>query len=49
MACGFRDKLWVLMITLGLQDYLAALKIEPTDKNIEQDVEKIRRIIQGNE
>ncbi|KAG8144780.1 putative Dyslexia susceptibility 1 candidate1 protein [Naja naja] len=33
----------------GLQDYLAALKIEPTDKNIGQDVEKIRRIIQGNE
>ncbi|XP_032089573.1 dynein assembly factor 4, axonemal [Thamnophis elegans] len=37
------------LYTEGLQDYLAALKIEPTDKNIEQDVEKIRRIIQGNE
>ncbi|KAM6425895.1 dynein axonemal assembly factor 4 isoform 2-T2 [Liasis olivaceus] len=33
----------------GLQDYLAALKIEPTNKNIEEDAEKIRRIIQGNE
>ncbi|XP_026565540.1 dynein assembly factor 4, axonemal [Pseudonaja textilis] len=37
------------LYTEGLQDYLAALKIEPTDKNIGQDVEKIRRIIQGNE
>ncbi|XP_058012245.1 dynein axonemal assembly factor 4 isoform X3 [Ahaetulla prasina] len=37
------------LYTEGLQDYLAALKIEPTDKNIEQDVEKIRRIIQGNQ
>ncbi|XP_060545520.1 dynein axonemal assembly factor 4 isoform X2 [Pantherophis guttatus] len=36
------------LYTEGLQDYLAALKIEPKDKNIEQDVEKIRRIIQGN-
>ncbi|XP_063170172.1 dynein axonemal assembly factor 4 isoform X2 [Candoia aspera] len=33
----------------GLQDYLAALKIEPTNKNIEEDAEKVRRIIQGNE
>ncbi|XP_070809538.1 dynein axonemal assembly factor 4 isoform X3 [Pituophis catenifer annectens] len=36
------------LYTEGLQDYLAALKIEPKDKNIEQDVEKIRCIIQGN-
>ncbi|XP_062998289.1 dynein axonemal assembly factor 4 [Elgaria multicarinata webbii] len=33
----------------GLQDYVAALKIEPTNKNVEEDAEKIRRIIQGNE
>ncbi|XP_053222136.1 dynein axonemal assembly factor 4 isoform X1 [Podarcis raffonei] len=33
----------------GLQDYIAALKIEPTNKNVEDDAEKIRRIIQGNE
>lgn len=36
-------------LTLGLQDYIAALKIEPTNKNVEDDAEKIRRIIQGNE
>uniref|UniRef100_A0ABM5EY15 Dynein axonemal assembly factor 4 n=1 Tax=Pogona vitticeps TaxID=103695 RepID=A0ABM5EY15_9SAUR len=33
----------------GLQDYIAALKIDPTDKKIEEDAEKIRRIIQGND
>ncbi|ETE68054.1 Dyslexia susceptibility 1 candidate 1-like protein, partial [Ophiophagus hannah] len=36
-------------LELYTEDYLAALKIEPVDKNIGQDVEKIRRIIQGNE
>uniref|UniRef100_A0A8D2LU87 Dynein axonemal assembly factor 4 n=1 Tax=Varanus komodoensis TaxID=61221 RepID=A0A8D2LU87_VARKO len=33
----------------GLQDYIAALKIEPTNKNVEEDAEKIRRIIQASE
>ncbi|KAH0619768.1 hypothetical protein JD844_014025 [Phrynosoma platyrhinos] len=33
----------------GLQDYIAALKIEPSNKNLEEDAENIRRIIQGNE
>lgn len=32
---------------LGLQDYEAALKIDPTNKNIEKDAEKIRHLIQG--
>lgn len=32
----------------GLQDFVAALKIEPTNKTIEEDAEKIRRIIQGS-
>ncbi|KAL8197032.1 UNVERIFIED_CONTAM: hypothetical protein K2H54_007322 [Gekko kuhli] len=30
----------------GLQDYVAALRIEPTNKSISEDAEKIRRIIQ---
>ncbi|XP_061450817.1 dynein axonemal assembly factor 4 isoform X3 [Rhineura floridana] len=33
----------------GLQDYIAALKIEPTNKKVEEDAEKIRHVIQGNE
>lgn len=36
-------------LILGLQDYMAALKIEPTNKTIEEDAEKIRQIIQGSE
>ncbi|KAG8575767.1 hypothetical protein GDO81_009667 [Engystomops pustulosus] len=31
----------------GLQDYEAALKIEPSNINVKSDAEKIRRIIQG--
>ncbi|XP_048337827.1 dynein axonemal assembly factor 4 isoform X1 [Sphaerodactylus townsendi] len=37
------------LYTEGLQDYVAALKIEPTDKSIAEDAEKIRRIIQETE
>ncbi|XP_054858974.1 dynein axonemal assembly factor 4 [Eublepharis macularius] len=37
------------LYTEGLQDYIAALKIEPKNKNIEEDAEKIRRIIQETE
>ncbi|XP_066492406.1 dynein axonemal assembly factor 4 isoform X2 [Tiliqua scincoides] len=33
----------------GLQDYIAALKIEPSNKTIEEDAEKIRHIIQGSD
>uniref|UniRef100_A0A6I8PHT8 Dynein axonemal assembly factor 4 n=1 Tax=Ornithorhynchus anatinus TaxID=9258 RepID=A0A6I8PHT8_ORNAN len=33
----------------GLQDYEAALKIDPSNKIVEQDAENIRRIIQGSE
>ncbi|XP_077173724.1 dynein axonemal assembly factor 4 [Paroedura picta] len=33
----------------GLQDYMAALKIEPTNKSIAEDAEKIRRRIQETE
>ncbi|XP_062819470.1 dynein axonemal assembly factor 4 [Anolis carolinensis] len=33
----------------GLQDYMAALKIEPSNKNLEEDAERIRHIIQGQE
>ncbi|KAJ7311333.1 hypothetical protein JRQ81_006949 [Phrynocephalus forsythii] len=33
----------------GLQDFLAALKIDSTNKKIEEDAEKIRHIIQGND
>jgi len=32
---------------LGLQDYEAALKIDPTNKTIEKDAEKIQHLIQG--
>lgn len=32
---------------LGLQDYEAALKIDPKNKVIEEDAEKIRQLIQG--
>lgn len=32
---------------LGLQDYEAALKVDPRNKNIEKDAEKIRHLIQG--
>lgn len=32
---------------LGLQDYEAALKIDPRNKKIEEDAEKIRHLIQG--
>lgn len=32
---------------LGLQDYEAALKINPKNKTIEKDAEKIRHLIQG--
>ncbi|NWW31223.1 DAAF4 factor, partial [Panurus biarmicus] len=35
------------LYTEGLQDYEAALKIDPRDKNIEKDAEKIRHLIQG--
>ncbi|NWI54370.1 DAAF4 factor, partial [Calyptomena viridis] len=35
------------LYTEGLQDYEAALKIDPKNKNIEKDAEKIRNIIQG--
>lgn len=31
----------------GLQDYEAALKIDPKNKTIEKDAEKIRHLIQG--
>ncbi|XP_032926503.1 dynein axonemal assembly factor 4 isoform X4 [Catharus ustulatus] len=35
------------LYTEGLEDYEAALKIDPTNKNIEKDAEKIRHLIQG--
>ncbi|NWX47394.1 DAAF4 factor, partial [Steatornis caripensis] len=35
------------LYTEGLQDYEAALKIDPKNKTIEKDAEKIRHIIQG--
>ncbi|NXS08747.1 DAAF4 factor, partial [Neodrepanis coruscans] len=35
------------LYTEGLQDYEAALKIDPKNKNIEKDAEKIRSLIQG--
>ncbi|NXD22454.1 DAAF4 factor, partial [Spelaeornis formosus] len=35
------------LYTEGLQDYEAALKIDPRNKNIENDAEKIRQLIQG--
>ncbi|NWR29761.1 DAAF4 factor, partial [Tachuris rubrigastra] len=35
------------LYTEGLQDYEAALKIDPKNKNIEEDAEKIRHLIQG--
>ncbi|NWW78623.1 DAAF4 factor, partial [Climacteris rufus] len=35
------------LYTEGLQDYEAALKIDPKNKNIEKDAEKIRQLIQG--
>ncbi|XP_066184573.1 dynein axonemal assembly factor 4 isoform X4 [Sylvia atricapilla] len=35
------------LYTEGLQDYEAALKIDPRNKNIEKDAEKIRHLIQG--
>ncbi|XP_027592671.1 dynein assembly factor 4, axonemal isoform X1 [Pipra filicauda] len=35
------------LYTEGLQDYEAALKIDPKNKNIEKDAEKIRHLIQG--
>ncbi|NWV63895.1 DAAF4 factor, partial [Malurus elegans] len=35
------------LYTEGLQDYEAALKINPKNKNIEEDAEKIRHLIQG--
>ncbi|NWX67647.1 DAAF4 factor, partial [Alca torda] len=35
------------LYTEGLQDYEAALKIDPQNKNIEKDAEKIRHLIQG--
>ncbi|NWV24159.1 DAAF4 factor, partial [Origma solitaria] len=35
------------LYTEGLQDYEAALKINPENKNIEKDAEKIRHLIQG--
>ncbi|XP_005052035.1 PREDICTED: dyslexia susceptibility 1 candidate gene 1 protein [Ficedula albicollis] len=35
------------LYTEGLQDYEAALKIDPRNKNIEEDAEKIRHLIQG--
>lgn len=33
----------------GLQDYEAALKIDPSNKIVQNDAEKIRNIIQGTE
>uniref|UniRef100_A0A452QLK9 Uncharacterized protein n=1 Tax=Ursus americanus TaxID=9643 RepID=A0A452QLK9_URSAM len=33
----------------GLQDYEAALKIDPSNKIVQNDAEKIRKIIQGTE
>ncbi|NWU52936.1 DAAF4 factor, partial [Dromas ardeola] len=35
------------LYTEGLQDYEAALKIDPKNKNIEKDAEQIRHLIQG--
>uniref|UniRef100_A0A8C4XUY6 Dynein axonemal assembly factor 4 n=1 Tax=Falco tinnunculus TaxID=100819 RepID=A0A8C4XUY6_FALTI len=35
------------LYTEGLQDYEAALKIDPKNKTIEEDAEKIRNLIQG--
>ncbi|XP_019325851.1 PREDICTED: dyslexia susceptibility 1 candidate gene 1 protein [Aptenodytes forsteri] len=35
------------LYTEGLQDYEAALKIDPKNKTIEQDAEKIRHLIRG--
>ncbi|XP_066052564.1 dynein axonemal assembly factor 4 isoform X4 [Chamaea fasciata] len=35
------------LYTEGLQDYEAALKIDPRNKDIEKDAEKIRHLIQG--
>lgn len=36
-------------INTGLQDYEAALKIDPSNKIVQNDAEKIRNIIQGTE
>ncbi|KFP84263.1 Dyslexia susceptibility 1 candidate 1, partial [Acanthisitta chloris] len=35
------------LYTEGLQDYEAALKIDPKNKSVEKDAEKIRHLIQG--
>ncbi|KAM6303364.1 dynein axonemal assembly factor 4 [Podargus strigoides] len=35
------------LYTEGLQDYEAALKIDPKNKTIEEDAEKVRHLIQG--
>lgn len=35
------------VLMLGLQDYEAALKIDPKNKTIKKDAEKIRHTIQG--
>lgn len=36
-------------INIGLQDYEAALKIDPSNQVMQNDAEKIRNIIQGTE
>ncbi|KAJ3580740.1 hypothetical protein NHX12_031166, partial [Muraenolepis orangiensis] len=35
------------LYTEGLQDYLAALKIDPQNKVLEEDANRIRQTIQG--
>lgn len=37
----------ITVSVLGLQDYEAALKIDPKNRTIEKDAEKIRHLIQG--
>lgn len=37
------------LLLLGLQDYEAALKIDPANELVAQDAEKIRHIIQGTQ
>lgn len=37
----------LINVLIGLQDYEAALKIDPKNTTIEKDAEKIRHTIQG--
>lgn len=38
-----------MLCKIGLQDYEAALKIDSSNKILQNDAEKIRNIIQGTE